>query len=333
MAASYSSAKVNKGRGILRDDLDEEVVLLDDPVVVVIDPHHYLLARVLGSKHLNPRTFTNVIRGLWSPTKGLEIAHLESSLFLLQFKAKRDLTSILKGEPWSFDKRLIVLKQVSGDDNFRNVEMQDCPFWVQLYDVPMSFRTDRHLPLIARRLGHFSGYDERGPWLGQIYQDSGGAGYLYAFETGDLWSKYSISGFGFSYSDEDQDYPYGEYLRASPGKVFITQINHDITSASTPPSLLSEPRPHLPRSSGSFSPVDSAASPHLIPSLSLNLDSLLGACHHLILTRLQPPPLYQTSSPVLPPLLLRTLHQTLSPTLALHHLSFPFLVTPPFPYH
>ncbi|KAJ4848544.1 hypothetical protein Tsubulata_048307 [Turnera subulata] len=136
MAASSSAGQIDKGKGIVIDPNDEEVVLLDDLNDAVVDPHFYLLARVHGSKHLKPRAFTNVMRGLWSPTKG---------------------------EPWSFDKRLIVIKQVSGDDYFHNAILKDCPFWVPIYDVSISFQTEEYISLIISRLGRFCGFDERGP--------------------------------------------------------------------------------------------------------------------------------------------------------------------------
>ncbi|KAJ4832934.1 hypothetical protein Tsubulata_022974 [Turnera subulata] len=103
-----------------------------------------------------------MLRGLWNPTKGMEITQLDRALFLIQFSAKRDVLSVVKREPWTFDKRLVLLKQVSGDEQFPSVHLNTCSFWVKIFHIPMSFRTDRHLMLIAGRLGEFGGFDERG---------------------------------------------------------------------------------------------------------------------------------------------------------------------------
>ncbi|KAJ4847775.1 hypothetical protein Tsubulata_010680 [Turnera subulata] len=163
MAASSSTMQIDKGKGIAIEPLEEEVLLLDATELEAIDPLHYLLTRVLGSKHLGYRALTNVMRGLWSPSKGMEITQLESTLFLLQFNSKRDLSMVLKAEPWCFDKQLILLKQVFGTEHFHNVALQHCPFWLQIYDVAMTFLTESQIKLSANWNGVFSGFYERGP--------------------------------------------------------------------------------------------------------------------------------------------------------------------------
>ncbi|KAJ4829525.1 hypothetical protein Tsubulata_028065 [Turnera subulata] len=348
MAASSSSAWIDRGQGVDSEAAGEDVALLEDLGTVNSDPQFFLLARVMGSKHLNPRAFTNVMKGLWSPVKGMEITQLEPTLFLIHLYAKRDLVLVLKGEPWSFDKRLIVMKQVSGDEHFHNLPLQFCPFWVKIYNIPMSFRNTRHLALIAGKLGNFCEFDERGPlgWgkyvrvriildvtkplkreiLGRNAQGHNlvfpvkydklpnycyGCGVMgHLINECDLWSEYD--------SDEEQELPYGDWLRASPTKIFISQVNSVPSQQAAPfrPSARESQAPARPH--GSFLPPETREPCPPRIGRALDLDSLMGA-----LPETTPHPTFSSNSAPstvtnTPPIPLPTSPITSSPTRPTH---------------
>ncbi|KAJ4844153.1 hypothetical protein Tsubulata_022631 [Turnera subulata] len=255
MAASTSSSRLEKGANQENVDPNADVLFLEDLDSEVVEPRFFLLAKVLGTKHLNPKAFTNMLRGLWNPTKGMEITQLERSLFLIQFSAKRDLHSVLKGEPWTFDKRLILLKQVTGDEHFSSVHINSCSFWVKIFHIPMSYRTDRHLMLIAGRLGTFCGFDERGalgwgqyvrvwvalnidlPLKKEITSRSSQSNNLvfsvkyenlpnYCYGCGLIGHLIrECSAWSDSDSEDEKEYPFGDGLRASPSKAFYSQVH------------------------------------------------------------------------------------------------------------
>ncbi|KAJ4837619.1 hypothetical protein Tsubulata_044304 [Turnera subulata] len=99
MAASLSSVTISKDKGVVNSDEPSDILFLEDLGSGTADSYYFLLAKVLGSKHLNPRAFTNVMKALWSPTRGMEITQLERALFLIKFNSHRDIQSVLKGEP------------------------------------------------------------------------------------------------------------------------------------------------------------------------------------------------------------------------------------------
>ena len=39
--------------------------------------------------------------------------------------------------PWSFDKRLVLLKRFDGDLSLGNVKFQQSPFWVRVFNIPI----------------------------------------------------------------------------------------------------------------------------------------------------------------------------------------------------
>ena len=52
-----------------------------------------------------------------------------------------DVDKILKSQPWSFDKHLIVMQRYTGDAPVHELAFNKVPFWVQVHDIPTSFLT------------------------------------------------------------------------------------------------------------------------------------------------------------------------------------------------
>ena len=52
-----------------------------------------------------------------------------------------DVNKILKSQPWSFDKHLIVMQRYIGDAPMHELTLNKVPFWVQVHDIPTSFLT------------------------------------------------------------------------------------------------------------------------------------------------------------------------------------------------
>ncbi|KAJ4830930.1 hypothetical protein Tsubulata_031093 [Turnera subulata] len=72
------------------------------------------------------------------------------------------MLAILKGEPWSFDKRLMVMKQVTGAEQLSTTPITDCAFRIKVYDIPFRLRADSFVAEVGNRLGSFIATDERG---------------------------------------------------------------------------------------------------------------------------------------------------------------------------
>ncbi|KAJ4841481.1 hypothetical protein Tsubulata_027603 [Turnera subulata] len=99
---------------------------------------------------------------LWSFRRGIDITQVDKHLFLLTLHNAKDVQRILKREPWPFDKRLILLKQVSGVEQFGMVPITKCGFWIKLYDVPICLRTNDSLTTLASKIGTFVSFDGKG---------------------------------------------------------------------------------------------------------------------------------------------------------------------------
>ena len=60
---------------------------------------------------------------------------------------------VLEMCPWSFEKQLIVLKEFEGELVPRDIVMKHCPFWVQIFNLPLKSRTKETGWAIGSTLG------------------------------------------------------------------------------------------------------------------------------------------------------------------------------------
>ncbi|KAJ4846496.1 hypothetical protein Tsubulata_004014 [Turnera subulata] len=127
-----------KGKGKASANSDPDILVFDIDPTNLPTTRFYLLAKLPGTKTFNPKAFTALLTNLWNVRKSIEFAPPDKSLFLITLASQKDVSRILKGEPWSFDKRLVLFKQVSGMEQFT-----------------------QHIPIILAKVGRFLHLDER----------------------------------------------------------------------------------------------------------------------------------------------------------------------------
>ncbi|KAJ4843100.1 hypothetical protein Tsubulata_040572 [Turnera subulata] len=87
---------------VLSDEEEEVLELVDESPAQQPTPRMSLLARVLGTKHVNPQAFSNLMGKIWNPLKGIEAEQLGRNLFLFHFFSKRDRREIPDAETHGF---------------------------------------------------------------------------------------------------------------------------------------------------------------------------------------------------------------------------------------
>ncbi|XP_019106198.1 uncharacterized protein LOC109135534 [Beta vulgaris subsp. vulgaris] len=53
----------------------------------------------------------------------------------------------------SIDQNLVLLNEIDPEVQPSNINLTFCPFWVRLYNMPMGFRSDRHVRAVGRSMG------------------------------------------------------------------------------------------------------------------------------------------------------------------------------------
>lgn len=60
---------------------------------------------------------------------------------LFAFELEFDVEKVLMGEPWSFDRHLVVLKRYDGFSPMVAVDFSNTMFWVQIHNLPICLLT------------------------------------------------------------------------------------------------------------------------------------------------------------------------------------------------
>ncbi|GMN63225.1 hypothetical protein TIFTF001_032294 [Ficus carica] len=73
---------------------------------------------------------------LWSAEGDLFAQVIDRDIFLFSFKKEQDRARVLAMESWSFNKSLILLKVVNGDETLRWDSWSLMCFWIRVYNLP-----------------------------------------------------------------------------------------------------------------------------------------------------------------------------------------------------
>lgn len=130
------------------------------------DEHHVpklslqLVGRILTSKPLNFDAVRRTLLHIWSLKKGVVIRAMESNLFLFQFFHWKDVEKVLKGRPWSFENKLLVIQEIDHQQQPTDMVLNHSPFWIRLYNLPFGFRSDKRVESIAKAIGEVMEIEE-----------------------------------------------------------------------------------------------------------------------------------------------------------------------------
>ncbi|KAJ4842454.1 hypothetical protein Tsubulata_027323 [Turnera subulata] len=90
---------------------------------------------------------------VWKPVDELEISQLDSNHFVFQFCHWRDRERVLENEPWNFDNQLVVLSEVTRNEQPSEIRLDHAPMWARVYDVPFNLRKSRFVELLGEKVG------------------------------------------------------------------------------------------------------------------------------------------------------------------------------------
>ncbi|XP_058775409.1 uncharacterized protein LOC131649675 [Vicia villosa] len=112
-----------------------------------------LAGKLWTENRFNSKAFISTITGAWKLRNPIETQELSNNLFLFRFSTKRDLENVMRNGPWSFDRYLLVLDRVSGEEQPSDLKMHYGEFWVRIYELPLMLRSEA----IAQKMGNIIG--------------------------------------------------------------------------------------------------------------------------------------------------------------------------------
>ena len=88
---------------------------------------------------LNMEIMARTFKQLWRSTNGFKIRNQKDHRVLFVFDNLGDVDRILKNQPWSFDKHLVMLQRHSLKILVWDLVFKTTLFWVQVHDIPVRF--------------------------------------------------------------------------------------------------------------------------------------------------------------------------------------------------
>lgn len=121
-----------------------------------------LMGKLLTVNPFNVEAMKRTLLSIWSLKNSVVIRMVETNLFVLQFFCETDKNRVLDGCPWSFDGKILLLKEIK-EEQPSEVKLSNSPFWVRLLDVPFGKRNASFASIIGEKLGGFIKFDDSDP--------------------------------------------------------------------------------------------------------------------------------------------------------------------------
>lgn len=78
---------------------------------------------------------------------------LEDNKFLFTFYSRADIDQVLDRRPWTFDNNILMLQEISGEQQPRNIVLNSTNFWIRLYDLPIGALKEDIVTRLGRQVG------------------------------------------------------------------------------------------------------------------------------------------------------------------------------------
>jgi hypothetical protein len=100
-------------------------------------PKSFLAAKFLTRRTLNVESVARTFKPLWRTDHGFTIRDMNDNKLVFVFEDEADRERVMMGEPWAYDKHLVILKRIEEDEAIEEVEFRETSFWVQLHGLPV----------------------------------------------------------------------------------------------------------------------------------------------------------------------------------------------------
>lgn len=115
--------------------------------------NHVLVAKFFTKRSLNMEAIVRTFRLLWDTKESFEVTNMGNNVMLFTFGLEVDAEKVLLGEPWSYDRHLVILQRFDESKPISELEFKYCSFWVQIHDLPFKFMNSEMVVQIRETIG------------------------------------------------------------------------------------------------------------------------------------------------------------------------------------
>lgn len=95
------------------------------------------------------------MKRIWKLGKPIRFHNMGARFMMIEFEDQSDKPRVLHDRPWNFDKCLILLKELDGGQQVKNITMNKNFFWVRVYDLPLMAHNEYTGQVLGKAKGRF----------------------------------------------------------------------------------------------------------------------------------------------------------------------------------
>lgn len=86
-----------------------------------------LVGKIWTNRHINQNAFMATMKNIRQPKMDVDIRNIGKNLYVFQFHHWRDKQKVIDGQPWHFDKHLILMADVKGNSKPSDIQLFEFP--------------------------------------------------------------------------------------------------------------------------------------------------------------------------------------------------------------
>ena len=98
-----------------------------------------MAAKFMTKHALNIDAIVKTFTPLWRSCNGFKIRNIVNHRILFVFDDEFEVENIIHGEPWNFDKHLVIMEQFEVSNLVDTLKFDKTMFWVQVHGIPYKY--------------------------------------------------------------------------------------------------------------------------------------------------------------------------------------------------
>ncbi|XVF49266.1 hypothetical protein PTKIN_Ptkin03bG0254800 [Pterospermum kingtungense] len=94
-----------------------------------------------------------VLSKIWHLSGGLVIREVGEKVYVFRFQLLQERNRVLMKQPRSYDKVLMILTEFDGLVSPTSIQLDFCPFWVQIHGLPFAMMNERIGIVLGESIG------------------------------------------------------------------------------------------------------------------------------------------------------------------------------------
>ena len=124
-----------------------------DLISTTTQPKSFLAAKFLTRRALNVESVACTFKPLWRTDHGFTIRDMNDNKLVFVFEDEADWERVMLGEPWAYDKYLVIFQRIEEDEAIEEVTFTETSFWVQLHSIPVCRMNQEVATILGSSLG------------------------------------------------------------------------------------------------------------------------------------------------------------------------------------